>query len=187
MDSRIVEIQETQLTKELIEQIAGLAYRSFESTKTIEDRIKEMESVDFDSEQVRTGRRILIYDGKETLLAHAKTFVRNVLADEVEIPVLALATVCVDPAARGRGLGVQVTRRAFEAVDSPKGPSVSLFQTPIPEFYERLNCRIVGNRFVDRTNAAAPEANPWRNDIVMIYPAGFEWPEAAVDLNGPDY
>ncbi len=139
-----------------------------------------------DTPETITGRRFVIWEG-DSIVAHARTFVRVVNAADAKIPVLALATVCSDPGQRGKGLGALITRKALELVQQVGWPDVSLFQTTVPGFYEKLNCRIVGNRFVNRLNIENAEANPWRNDTVMVYPAEFSWPDGLIDLNGPDY
>ena len=184
----ICEYFETELSRELALPIATLSCRSFKSSGApVEDRVKEMLSAAGSSDPEKTsGRRFVIWDN-DIAIAHARTFVRTVFVGEREISVLALASVCTDPDIRGRGLGVKITRKAFEQVGQPSWPDVSLFQTPVPQFYEKLNSRIVTNRFVNRRNARDLEANPWRDPTVMIYPAKFAWPDGIVDLNGPDY
>ena len=179
---------ETELSPDQASAIGVLSSRSFESsTRALEERVAEiLAAAGSQDPEKTTGRRFVIWEGKRAI-AHARTFVRRIFVAEREIPVLALATVCSDPKLRGHGLGVAVTRRAFEQVGRDDWPQVSLFQTPVPGFYEKLNCRIVPNRFVNRRNTEDPEANPWRDDTIMIYPAQYEWPAGVVDLNGPDY
>ena len=184
----ITEYLETELNENLAMQIATLSGRSFtSSTRSLEDRITEMLSrAGSDDPQILTGRRFVVWQA-DRVIAHARTFVRHISIGDQEVPVLALATVCSDPEMRGQGLGGLVTHRAFEQVGRNGWPEVSLFQTPVPVFYEKLNCRIVTNRFVNLLNADDPQANPWRDDTVMIYPSGFDWPNGVVNLNGPDY
>lgn len=129
-------------------------------------------------------RHYLIHDGAE-LVAHAVTFSRVIRFDGGSLEVMALAEVCVDPARRGEGHGARVVREAFRQVD--EGPfAVSLFQTNVPGFYERLGAVKVANRFTDST-AGDPEANPWWNDHVMVYPAFPGWPAGIIDLCGRGY
>ena len=82
---------------------------------------------------------------------------------------------------------MRVTQAAFQRVNQNGWPQVSLFQTPVPEFYKKLDCRLVDNQFVNRRNLTDPKANPWRDPNVMIYPAVFDWRSGLVDMNGPDY
>ncbi len=138
-------------------------------------------------DEIRTTRRFVLFDKDGQVVAHAKTFVRTIRHDHGQLPVLALATVCTDPDLRGQGLGAKVTKAAFQQIALSAWPDVSLFQTPVPVFYEKLNCRLVDNMFVDRTNVEAPEAFPWRDDKVMIFPADFNWPDGVIDINGSDY
>ncbi len=183
----VSEYLETELTAEVAEPIARLACRSFPSSTTVAGRIQRMLSAAGSRDPEKTsGRRFVIWQRNQAI-AHARVFIRQVKIESQTIPVLALATVCSDPDRRGSGLGRQVTRRAFQLVSGENWPAVSLFQTPVPEFYQKLNSRIVTNRFVNRLNRQDPEANPWRDECVMIYPAEYPWPSGVVDLNGPDY
>ncbi len=187
MDIEIVEYRETELTREVVLPICVLAARSFDAaTQTPEQRTDEIISgLSGDNQEHVSGRRFVIWS-EGIAIAHAKTFIRIIRANDVEIPVLALATVCSEPEKRGTGLGKRVTLKAFEQVGTDGWPIVSLFQSPVPAFYEKLNCRLVDNRFVNR-EAKDPEANPWRDDNVMIYPADATWPSGVIDLGGPDY
>lgn len=184
----ITEYKDTELTKEVVTPIATLASRSFmNSERPLELRISEMMAgVGSDDPEKTTGRRFVIWQD-ERAIAHARTFVRHIFVEQQEIPVLALATVCSDPDLRGKGLGVLVTKAAFQQVTQPEWPDVCLFQTPVPVFYEKLDSRLVANRFVNLQNEKDPEANPWRDDKIMIHPANFAWPDGTVNLNGPDY
>ena len=137
-------------------------------------------------QEVTTERRFVIWDDKE-VLAHARTFVRSLSVEGSSLDVLALASVCTAPRVRGAGLGVAVTQYAWKQVGNPGWPHVSLFQTPVPNFYEKIGCRPVENVFVNSTDESNPEANPWRDPHVMIFPASFAWPHGCVDLKGPDY
>jgi len=187
----VKEYLETGLSESLAQSIASLTAISFtDSDRSLDERVADMLSAtnSTDSEKV-TGRRFVIWqDDRQTkAVAHARIFVREVIVDDQRIPVLALASVCSDPGQRGKGLGSTVTEAAFQYVGQMGWPDVSLFQTPVPAFYENLNCRLVTNRFVNQRNDAAPQAYPWRDETVMIYPAEFAWPACTVDLNGPDY
>ena len=93
-----------------------------------------------------------VTDGDD-VVAMAKTFARVVRAVDAagsgstELPVMALAGVCSHPSRRGEGLGKGVVERCFTRVD--RGDfGVSLFQTGLPAFYEKLGCRLVDNAFV---------------------------------------
>jgi predicted N-acetyltransferase YhbS len=180
---------ESEMTLEMAKGIATIACRSFPSAKSIEERVAEMtDQKDADTLEFQTGRRFVVVGAGGMVVAHARTFVREVKTEDGEtLPVLALATVCSDPDVRGKGYGAEVTKSAFAQVGDGDWPGVSLFQTPVPEFYEKLNCRIVDNKFVDRTNADSPDSWPWRDDIAMIYPSTFAWPDGVIDINGPDY
>lgn len=183
----VKEFTESEIDGTLAHKIAKLAHASFPSDKTVEDRANDILAQDKNCLQFESGRRFVIFDDFGGVIAHAKTFIREIKSERGSLFVLALATVCSDPALRGQGLGALVTGKAFEQVGQGEWPSVSLFQTPVPVFYEKLGCRMVSNIFVDRTNQQAPDAFPWRDDTIMIYPAEFDWPDGTIDINGPDY
>jgi predicted N-acetyltransferase YhbS len=120
------------------------------------------------------------------LAGHAFTFERPVQIGGVETPVMALAQVCVEPASRGNGLGARLVRQAFQRLQSERFP-LSIFQTTVPAFYEKLGARVVDSRFVDSRNLADPGARPWKDGAIMIYPLDYNWPDGPIDLNGPGY
>ncbi len=191
VDTSMTEIKEyfeTELTEDIARPIAELAMAAFQSSRmSIDQRVARMLSAKASKDpEMTTCRRYVIWEGGQAI-AHARIFIRVVTVEDRDIPVLALATVCSHPDFRGKGLGAKVTLRAFELIGQVGWPDVSLFQTPVAPFYEKLNSRIVTNKFVNGTNEADPMGNPWRDDTQMIYPSEYAWPEGTVDLNGPDY
>ncbi len=186
--NEIREYLESELTVELAGSIASVMCNAFSSSKSLEQRIEILlNSGRGQGLETDSSRRFVIWDGPRAV-AHAQTFIRVVKVDGQQIPVLALAGVCSDPTLRGKGLGAKVTRCAFEQLGDDGWPDISLFQTSVPGFYEKLGGRLVANPFVNRLNADDPQANPWRDDsVVMVYPATCDWPEGTVDLNGPCY
>ena len=125
----------------------------------------------------------------DALRAVAMWFPRIVRTANGPQRVQALAGVCSDPEVRGRGLGRRVVRAAFGAVDRGEY-AVALFQTPVPEFYAKLGARPVVNGFRNSRFKAGDRGTaerPWWDPHVMIYPAGFPWPEGPIDLLGPGY
>jgi len=126
----------------------------------------------------------VVQDGGRAI-ASAQTFGRIVGTPDGELEVLTLAAVCSDPDNRKQGLGASVARAAFARVDRGLF-HLCLFQTTpeVQAFYEKIGARTVDNRFVDST-ADDPEASPWWDPVVMIYPAGATWPEGTIDLRGP--
>jgi len=134
----------------------------------------------------RPDRRYAVIREGDRVLAMAKAFPREILHEEGSLTVMALAGVCTHPDARGRGFGAAVVRSLFGEVDAGVHP-LALFQTGVPQFYLKLECREVTNRFVNRLSKSDPEAIPWWDPHAMIYPAWTDWPEGTIDLNGPGY
>lgn len=137
----------------------------------------------------RNLRHFVIWEdrGRRRALAHALTFERVVYGQDGALTVAALAAVCVDRALHGRGLGARVTAAAL--ADVARNPDVvgALFQTGVPGFYEKLGCRVVDNRFVDRLTALDPEADAFWDRCAMVYPADLAWPAGVIDLGGPGF
>jgi GNAT superfamily N-acetyltransferase len=134
----------------------------------------------------RHSRIFLLRDtGFQQILAGARIAPRRVRIGGDSRVVLALASVFSHPEYRGRGYGRVVTRAALERVDAGDF-EVALFQTPVPEFYQRLNCRLITNPII---NSRALNRNicPFWQDHAMIYPANFPWPEGELDLLGPGW
>jgi predicted N-acetyltransferase YhbS len=119
-------------------------------------------------------------------IAHARTFARRIHAESESLTIMALAGVCVAPDRRGEGLGQAVVMKAFERVNKGEFP-LGLFQTQIPDFYRKLGCGCVTNRFVNRLNNENPDDNPWWDPHIMIYPGDSAWPDGPIDLNGTAY
>jgi GNAT superfamily N-acetyltransferase len=129
--------------------------------------------------------RYVVWD-KDKAVAHALTFERPVITGAGEISVMALSGVCVFPSYQGKGLGAEIVCRTFGRIHGGEF-GVSLFQTTIPEFYEKLGATLVTNRFVNSRNKNHPDANPWHDEWVMMYPRNCPWPQGPIDLNGPGY
>ena len=134
-----------------------------------------------------SGRLVhLIRDG-ERVVGVSMSLVRVIRTEQGPLTVLGLAGVATAGSHRGRGLGKRVIQAAWHPVDEGRYP-VCLFQTGAARgLYERLGARVVDNRFVDSTDAADPEANPFRDEVAMIYPGTADWPAGTIDLQGPGY
>ncbi|MEM8737101.1 MAG: GNAT family N-acetyltransferase [Planctomycetota bacterium] len=132
-------------------------------------------------------RRFAVRDAEGRWLANAATLSREINTPRGPRFVYGLLDVATAPEARGLGLGVHVVRAVFDRVRQHPG-SVSLFQTgPAKGFYEKLGARVVTNRFVNSAHPTEPDANPFTDQAVMLYPADADWPAGQVDLLGPGY
>ena len=131
--------------------------------------------------------RLFVIRKNGRVIACASVVPKTIGTSKGDLTLLALARVCTDPAARGRGLGQQVVRAAFDLVD--RGPfPFSLFQTSekVRPFYEKLGAVVAANRFVN-SQSEDPTANPFWDTVVMRYPGGSGWPEGEIDLRGPGW
>ena len=119
----------------------------------------------------------LAFDRHDQLVGIARTFEHTIGYGDAERAIIALASVCSHPDRRGDGFGDAVVRAAFERVDNAGVPA--LFQTPVPEYYERFGCQLIDNRITTSKPGAKSFQDPW----AMIYPASPGWNNAAlIDL-----
>lgn len=124
------------------------------------------------------------YDKK--LLGYAEIFPRTIYTETGGLEIMGLGSVCVAMENRGSGLGRQIVKVCFQAVDQ-SSIDVCLFQTTVPGFYEKLGCKLVRNKFINKTDQEDPGKNPFWDDYTMVYPASFDWPAGIIDLNGKGY
>lgn len=122
----------------------------------------------------------------ERLVSYCEIFNHTLNTSKGALNIVGLASVCVDPTLRGKGLGAKIVQAAFREVDK-SGAKVSFFQTGVPKFYSLLNCKEVNNKIINSLNSESPDLNPFWEDHAMVYPATFEWPEGTIDLMGAGY
>ncbi len=132
------------------------------------------------------GKQCHIIFDNEKVVGYAESFQRTVRANTKAIKLLGIGVVCVSTDYRGQGLGEDLIRVCFGRVNHGEFP-VCLFQTGVPEFYSKYNCKEVSNQFVDSTNTENPTQNPFWDPHVMIYPAHYDWPTETIDLHGRGY
>jgi GNAT superfamily N-acetyltransferase len=183
--------RDTDLSREEIVAVVSLIYGFWPSKeKSIPELVETFPEVSRQYRasypQIRFPSLRYVVWNENKAVAHGLTFERPVITDAGEISVMALSGVCVSPSYQGKGLGAEIVRRAFGRVHGGEF-GVSLFQTTIPAFYEKLGATSVTNRFVNSRNKTHPDANPWHDPWVMIYPRSHPWPQGQIDLNGPDY
>ena len=127
----------------------------------------------------------VLFDDFE-VIGYAETFERTVSTGNQMIKLMGLGSVCVSKDYRGKGLGADIIKICFGRVSHGEFP-VCLFQTGVPEFYEKLNCQSVDNQFIDSTHPDEPYESPFWDDHIMIYPKNHDWPNGQIDLLGRGY
>lgn len=130
--------------------------------------------------------KVILHYQNNDLVGHAEVFQREIIINSKVIPILALAGVCVNPNSRGKKIGKEMVRIAFEFVDNGIF-NLSIFQTNVPEFYFNLNCKTINNKFINSKNKTNVLTNPWRDPYVMLYPRNYEIGDEIIDLNGECY
>ncbi len=185
--NEVIEYFQRDLSEAEARQIVALTSQSFPSSPiTLEERLQLIleSSTSTDAEQ-RESKRFVVWEN-DSAIAHARIFGRQIFVGDQPLNILALASVCTHEKMRGRGFGKLVVKKSFEPVDQGDY-RFSLFQTGVPQFYEKLNCRLIENKIVNRKNVNDPEGYPFVDQYVMIYPSHHEWPEGVVDINGNPY
>ncbi|MBN2710890.1 MAG: GNAT family N-acetyltransferase [Planctomycetes bacterium] len=124
-------------------------------------------------------RRWLLHyiESDGNLAAVASSFGVTLKAGGEDLEVLAIAGVCCRESERGKGYGKALALDAFKRVNSGEF-AVCLFQTAVPEFYEKLNCRRISNSIVNSTS----DGVAFIDDYSMIYPAAYDLTEGEIDL-----
>jgi len=133
----------------------------------------------------RFASEVLTIHAGDRLVAAGQTFGREVLVADQDHNALALAAFAVAEDMRGQGLGKQIVLEAFKRVDSGDF-EFAIFQTGVPGFYEPMNCRAIDNRVINSL-ADDPDANPFNDTHVMVYPASTDLGTGSVDMLGPGY
>lgn len=139
-----------------------------------------------DFEQRTPGKTAYLLYVQNDLKAYAESSVRQIQTAHGPMHILALGAVCVEHAERGKGLGALIVKQVFERIPLDEA-AVCLFQTGVPVFYEKLDCRIVENQFINSLDPNQPDKNPFWDDHVMIYPKSFPWPNGKIDLKGKGF
>lgn len=135
----------------------------------------------------KAAQLFLIYD-KERIIAHTLVFERIIQTQSGPRSIMALAMVATDADYRGQGLGALMVRSAFALVDRGIYES-ALFQTSrkVQPFYEAMGATKVENQIINSIDDEKPNECPFRDELVMRYPANQDWPEGVIDLKGPGY
>jgi predicted N-acetyltransferase YhbS len=132
--------------------------------------------------KIRPQQQVYLIREEGHVVAHAETFERILLSEERSLMVGCLSSVFVAPDRQQHGLGRKLMQRVFD--DTRRSEWVALlWQTTVPDFYLRLGAVLVQNHFINRSSST-PEANPWEEEHVMIYPNRGVWPQGIIDLNG---
>ncbi|MDQ8180062.1 hypothetical protein [Pelagicoccus sp. SDUM812005] len=153
----------------------------------LEERAEALLADELLDQRMEPGSELFhVLEEEGQLLAVARSFVRKIRfeATGASCSVLALAGVCSSPSLRGRGLGKAVVLDAFGRLG--RELDWCLFQTGVPEFYERLGACRVYNEFRDSVSGAGEES-PWWDAYVMVKSVGRNWPAGRVDLCGVAY
>jgi len=135
----------------------------------------------------RPGRIVAFIEKEGAIVSEAEGFARVIVPENgAPMRILALASVCTHPDHRHKGLSQKAVKAVLKRVDDGEFP-VALWHTGVPEFYEKMGARIVGNRFTNSRHPTDPEKCPFWDKFVMIYPSNANWPDSGIDLNGLGY
>lgn len=127
--------------------------------------------------------RHIIIKSDNKIAGYAKTFTRGIQIGDKNIHNCALACVCVHENFRNNGFGKLIVQKALSVVDSNQY-ECSLFQTAVPEFYEKIGAkRILNKCIVSESNSE----NPWWDPYLIIYPKNFILEEEVIVLMGRGY
>lgn len=180
--SQVIQTNDLKLSENQLFEIITLINNEWTKyDRTLEERVSQIISA-ANENMNNICIRFVVWSGNKCV-AHASIFTREIYSPDKSFNIRGLGDVCVDPSQRGKGLGKLVVKSLFTLVQQNKWEPV-LFQTAIPEFYEKLGCRKIYNRFYNSKNLSDPEVNPFWDDNIMIYPSSYDFPSGDIDLNG---
>lgn len=160
---------------------ARLLFALWAEKMTLAERVQEMKTA---PKTLAGFRATVVYDGEKIIAcSFGITRLVKIIAQNRVQRILALCGVGVDEHYRHRGFGKTVVEKQFSRVDNGEY-EVAIFQTAIPEFYEKLSARRIGNHFINSTN----EQSAFWEKYAMIYPQNYPWDDhGEVDLLGAGY
>ncbi len=127
--------------------------------------------------------RHIIIKNENKIVGYAKTFTRDIQIGDKNIHNCALACVCVHEKFRKNGYGKLIVKKALSPVDGNQY-ECSLFQTAVPEFYEKIGAKRIFNKCVISKDNSE---NPWWDPYLIIYPKKFLLEEDVIVLMGRGY
>ncbi len=178
--------KESTLTEKQLVSTTRLLYEVFVTDERTFEEVLIMVKERIEKRKGTPGEstRVVIWENEEPV-AHAGYFGREIFTPTGAIYVGALWGVCVWGSHRGKGLGRQIVQPFLDQIERGTFP-VGLWQTEVPDFYNKLGARIIANPFINSQDLENPQ-DPWPDEVKMIYPATYPWPEGPIDLNGPAY
>lgn len=123
---------------------------------------------------------------KQKIVAHSQIFERKMQLGDQLVNVLGLSGVCTHPDVRGKKYGKALVQKALDFVDQDRF-MCSLFQTEVPDFYSKLNCRLVPNKVINSLDPKFQNSSPFEDAYVMIYPQNYPEISGVIDLLGDRY
>jgi len=173
-----------ELSKPEIRKIAELLIATWPPK---DENINVEKVIDFyTNENLNSFNKVLLYYNADELIGHAEIFNREIIIESEKKEILALAGVCVKQSFRGKNIGAELVKQAFGYVDNGQF-KCSVFQTNVPKFYVKLNCKQIYNTFINSKNDNDINKNPWRDPYIMVYPENYNPGNSIIDLNGNCY
>ncbi|MDR0867587.1 MAG: GNAT family N-acetyltransferase [Planctomycetota bacterium] len=173
-----------EISPVVAERLARLLVRVYPAEKTVGEMTAHILAYLGTLENFRAA----VIENDEEILAVAAgvtRLIRHGATGDAE-KVIALFAVATHPQFRGRGYGAAAVKAQFARAghDAPS----ALWQTAVPVFYEKIGAVRVRNRFVNSRNLSAPDANPFWEPAVMVYPpAAWRDHDEVIDLLGAGY
>ncbi len=180
MALRVEQYDRHTVTMDLLYQVSRIRQKVWPDRQLTQDAYIPIVQGRF---KKRPDMQVFVGFERDQVVTHAVIFPREIKWGGVLMPVTALASVFTDPERQGRGYASQVVSKAFAVVEQQSLPVV-LFQTGVPDFYERLGATAIHNKWVNTVKVTDVDYQMWWDGSIMIYPKTASWPEGELDLNG---
>ncbi|MGD0339477.1 MAG: GNAT family N-acetyltransferase [Bacteroidota bacterium] len=172
------------LPDEALHSIIDLVIQIWPSKNGI-DNIAERTKSYMKENSTHFNKVILLWED-HTVAGHAEIFDREIFSNNRKIRNMALGGVCVRPSYRGKDFGKIVVQKVFHYIDIGQF-ECSVFQTNIPQFYDKLGAKIIYNKFFNSQNKGNDITIPDWGPYIMVYPKEYAFDNFDIDLNGNGY
>lgn len=136
-------------------------------------------------ENKKTAEFTYVVDDDGAVIGASSAFERTLFCNNKPLKVIAISGLCVTPDRRGKRVAIKIIAAQIKAIKKCNG--LALFQTDKPNYYLKLNARLVTNRFFNSKDPDNPQKRPWDSKYVLFFPGDYDWPTGDIDICGSSF